>query len=456
MRHLSSNILFSIALGTVLALVGASYTITSQASDPSKSVIDQQAATANIQYGYMDFDIHVEAQRAILRVSGPEGYAMTTRIEKPEFITVDLVMDAGSNPQKRESLQADTASWKTLPDGPYNYELMIYTPDGQRHTIRGKFDVVDGTTIPRDRTLQPSISDDALSAASESENWLQSLASATLDILIPSAAAQSGDHDEFVIIRDADADNNTRINFVNTDHDNAGIQYLDGDLHLVRGTGPNFSEFLMTFSQLGKVGIGTTSPGTNFHVNDPADNFAAIRVSNTENSWDMSASGSSGFQITQFQGAFTTDNRPFRIEPEAPTSSMHIAANGDVGLGTSSPGVNLDIVDSGRAAVGINAGTDQQADFTLATGGTARWVFRARAASNNFEIARRDASGGFLDVPLLIPHSDGVTQIRNGLTHIPTSTPSAPGAGGTLFVDSADGDLKVRFSNGTVKTIATN
>ncbi len=36
------------------------------------------------------------------------------------------------------------------------------------------------------------------------------------------------------------------------------------------------------------------------------------------------------------------------------------------------------------------------------------------------------------------------------------TTPAAPSTGGTVYVDSADGDLKVIFANGTIKTIATN
>lgn len=37
-----------------------------------------------------------------------------------------------------------------------------------------------------------------------------------------------------------------------------------------------------------------------------------------------------------------------------------------------------------------------------------------------------------------------------------TTAPTAPGSGARLYVDTADGDLKVIFANGTVKTIATN
>ena len=45
---------------------------------------------------------------------------------------------------------------------------------------------------------------------------------------------------------------------------------------------------------------------------------------------------------------------------------------------------------------------------------------------------------------------DGILKLK------PNSAPSTDASYGQLYIDSADGDLKVRFGNGTVKTIATN
>jgi hypothetical protein len=38
----------------------------------------------------------------------------------------------------------------------------------------------------------------------------------------------------------------------------------------------------------------------------------------------------------------------------------------------------------------------------------------------------------------------------------PISAPGTWASGAVIYLDTADGDLKVKFSNGTVKTLATN
>jgi hypothetical protein len=70
-----------------------------------------------------------------------------------------------------------------------------------------------------------------------------------------------------------------------------------------------------------------------------------------------------------------------------------------------------------------------------------------------------DAEGGvdITDGDLTV--SDGVyatTLTGNSLNLTVISAPAAPASGGILYVDVADGDLKVKFANGTVKTIETN
>lgn len=53
----------------------------------------------------------------------------------------------------------------------------------------------------------------------------------------------------------------------------------------------------------------------------------------------------------------------------------------------------------------------------------------------------------------------GPVKIRNSplsLAHEQSSQPPAPAMGAKLWVDSGDGALKVKFANGTTKTIATN
>lgn len=50
----------------------------------------------------------------------------------------------------------------------------------------------------------------------------------------------------------------------------------------------------------------------------------------------------------------------------------------------------------------------------------------------------------------------GLTKHEAGINLPEMTSPNAPSSGGTLYVDSSDGDLKIIFANGTIKTIATN
>jgi hypothetical protein len=203
----------------------------------------------------------------------------------------------------------------------------------------------------------------------------------------------------------------------------------------------------------GNFGIGTSTPAEDLHIFNTNGPQIRLEQENLFSGLTDTADLFVGNVGLWFQD--TESEAIVKFNHAAAQDSLVVSGNG-VGIGTSSPSVNLEIQDSARSAVKIAAGTDQQADFTLSTGGTNRWVFRARSSTNNFEIARRDTNGGFLDVPFLIPYATGVTQIRNGINFIDGSTPSAPGTGATLYVDNSDGDLKVRFANGTIKVLATN
>ncbi|MEZ6064416.1 MAG: hypothetical protein R3B90_01635 [Planctomycetaceae bacterium] len=87
----------------------------------------------------------------------------------------------------------------------------------------------------------------------------------------------------------------------------------------------------------GNVGFGTASPALELHAVD--GDTAALRLEQdgsggfTPHSWDIA-----GNETNFFIRDVTSGSRlPFRIRPGAPTSSIDIAADGDVGLGTGSP-----------------------------------------------------------------------------------------------------------------------
>jgi Chaperone of endosialidase len=93
----------------------------------------------------------------------------------------------------------------------------------------------------------------------------------------------------------------------------------------------------------GRVGFRTSTPVLDLHVS--TSNTPAIRLEQnssggfTAQTWDIA-----GNEANFFVRDVTSGSRlPFRIRPGAPTSSVDISADGDVGIGTASPDNKLDV-----------------------------------------------------------------------------------------------------------------
>jgi len=101
----------------------------------------------------------------------------------------------------------------------------------------------------------------------------------------------------------------------------------------------------------GDIGIGTSNPVTEIHA--VRGDTPTLRLDQDGSSgfapqvWDV-AGNETSFFIRDVTGGSTL---PFRINPGAPSSSIHINASGDVGMGTASPGSSLQVR---RTAAGVN------------------------------------------------------------------------------------------------------
>jgi hypothetical protein len=95
-----------------------------------------------------------------------------------------------------------------------------------------------------------------------------------------------------------------------------------------------------------RIGIGTSSPVLDVHVttsNTPGQRLEQTAAGGfTAQTWDIA-----GNEANFFVRDVTSGSRlPFRIRPGAPTSSIDIAADGDVGIGTASPDKALHLAGS--------------------------------------------------------------------------------------------------------------
>jgi hypothetical protein len=116
----------------------------------------------------------------------------------------------------------------------------------------------------------------------------------------------------------------------------------------ITATAPTNSLFV---ASTGKVGFGNSSPGLNLHIT--ATDTPAIRQEQTNGggftaqTWDIGANEANWF-VRDLTGG---SRLPLRIRPGAPTSSVDIAASGNVGIGTASPAFQLDVVGTGTSAI---------------------------------------------------------------------------------------------------------
>ena len=110
----------------------------------------------------------------------------------------------------------------------------------------------------------------------------------------------------------------------------------------------------------GNVGIGTATPVLDVHVNTTDTPAMRMEQNNsggfTAQTWDVA-----GNEANFFVRDVTSGSRlPFRIRPGAPTSSIDIAASGNVGVGVASPATRLDVrsADTATASVKDVANSD--------------------------------------------------------------------------------------------------
>ncbi len=115
-------------------------------------------------------------------------------------------------------------------------------------------------------------------------------------------------------------------------------------------------------SSTGRVGLRTATPTLDLHIttgDTPAHRLEQTNASGfTAQTWDV-AGNEANFFVRDVTGG---SRLPFRIRPGAPTSSIDIAASGNVGIGIASPGFPLD-VRAAESAVQIRSTTGTNRAF---------------------------------------------------------------------------------------------
>ena len=124
----------------------------------------------------------------------------------------------------------------------------------------------------------------------------------------------------------------------------------------------------------GNIGVNKSTPVVELHITDGDSPTVRLEQDGssgfTPQTWDLA-----GNETNFFVRDVTNGSRlPFKILPSAPTNSLYVAADGDIGLGTASPDAGLHIIKDGVKISPVDDGTapgdlleleDESADNTV-------------------------------------------------------------------------------------------
>ncbi len=346
-------------------------------------------AAANVGPHGIDWLLSVEYEKATLTVTGPEGFVL-----RREFA-------AGVSP----SFDAVATDGKPLADGVYKYEL-VASPVLDRATRQelanarrtgddsivqklraegklpstpmiqsGSFKVAGGAILTQDLPEAPAERTPQQAKAKPSPTT-------AADQVIPDDLIVQGslcvgldcvNNENFGFDTIRLKENNLRIHFDDTSNQ-VGFPANDWRLIANDSASGGQSKFSIEDStgartpftveagattnsiyvdSTGRIGLRSSTPVLDLHIN--TSNTPSIRLEQnnsggfTAQTWDIGANEANFFVRDVTGGSLLS----FRIRPGAPTSSLDISSDGDVGIGTASPAAKLDIVKSTGAVATV-------------------------------------------------------------------------------------------------------
>lgn len=193
----------------------------------------------------------------------------------------------------------------------------------------------------------------------------------------------------------------------------------------------------------GRIGLGTSTPVVELHV--ASGDSPTLRLEQdgtsgfTPQTWDVAGNETNFFVRDASNGS----TLPLRIRPSAPQNALYIDSDGDIGMGTASPTASLHIQRAGVANIHLDNTTNGDP-----------WAIQSH--SGDFRVTTLPNGSADIELSLSAEGNltlEGLLSIRDGVTAPAAQT--GPNQA-QIYVDSADGDLKVLFSDGTVKVLATD
>ncbi|NBB91741.1 MAG: hypothetical protein GVY32_01060 [Gammaproteobacteria bacterium] len=410
-------------------LVGAGILAVALASPINAQQGHETVAAVTVGAQFLDVEAQADFDTAILRVSGPQGYAARMRVnEGGRYLTADLLLDAepagNINPQLIAMGEATPQQWSSLVDGRYYYEVVFTFPGGDIRKVSGEFEVVGGAaqTVPQ-RDIEQDESLGAFTPAAEihEPNWLERGIGAVLDFIVPSAHAQ-------VQAQNIEIQNSTPpyLRFLDTFGGNQDTWRTQGwDTHYRIQFEPDGGSTTTPFridagvpsdviriNATGNVGINTTTPAARLHVVSSTSRFE----STGGDAWNLNP-GPIGFWLNEVGG----QSGIIKAQVGATANSLVMTPSG-VGVGTDAPAFPLHVQSTAPDVFRISTNTtnvDFQAGpnglFIADTDGDAIfWAQHARSLSNNIWLQGNGAGFGTSSpqTPIHVFRSDNTANVR--------------------------------------------
>jgi hypothetical protein len=310
-------------------------------------------------------EVPARASSAMIRVVAPDGSVSEHRYAKPaEAATVDLrsllgasAVDGSYRYEINYGQTLDKALAQAALDARRDGSSVAGLPEALQ-PVSGSF-LVSGGQIKSDALIE-SDQDSGVSTAPEPND--QVIAD---DLIVQGSACIGQDcvnNESFGFDTIRIKENNTRIKFEDTSvgsfpstdwqltaNDSAsGGQEKFSIEDITAATVPVTVEGgtptnALYIDSTARIGLRTSTPVLDLHI--ATSNTPGVRLEQTNaggfnaQTWDMAGNESNFFVRDVTSGSLL----PFRIRPGAPTSSIDINANGNVGIGTASPQAKLHV-----------------------------------------------------------------------------------------------------------------
>ncbi len=428
-------------------------------------------AAVNVGPHGIDWLPSVQYEKIVLTVTGPEGFVL-----RREFA-------AGAAP----SFDAVGTDGMALADGFYNYELTA-APVLDRATRRelakarqtgddaivqrlraegklpgdmiqsGSFKVAGGAILAQDLSEAPAAG--SPQAAKAGPKPTTAADQVIPDDLIVQGSACVGldcvNNENFGFDTIRLKENNLRIHFDDTSS-TAGFPANDWRLIANDSASGGSSKFSIEDStsaktpftitagastnsifvdSTGRLGLRTSTPVLDLHIN--TSNTPAIRLEQnnsggfTAQTWDIGANEANFFIRDVTGGSLLS----FRIRPGAPTSSIDISSDGDVGIGTASPDEKLNVFGSdGDTTLHVeetNGTATLRNLMTLTNNGGVQFLLeRTDGTANDWQVSNFD--------------TNFAVGVPGGATQMLLSSAGNMTISGTQYLTGSSRDLKENF-----------